>query len=202
MGNSIREVPRALELEPVSLSELVHREIRVAIETAVHEELHAALATTPYERSQLRRGYRNGTKTRTLTGPTGPVALTLPHATLFAGAKEWTSRIVPRYHRRMPEVNEAIVATYLAGGNTRRIRGARQPLLRAATLSKSAVTSARSDGDPCRNGGAAQPFTSRASASSARRTIPAPLAGQPHGRVIDAAVQLSGGARSGRRRGR
>ena len=140
MGKSIREAPRAQELEPVSLSELIHREIRVAIETAVHEELRAALGTTPYERSQLRRGYRNGTKTRTLTGPTGPVALTLPRATLFAGAKEWTSRIVPRYHRRMPEVNEAIVATYLAGGNTRRIRGALQPLLRAAPLSKSAVS--------------------------------------------------------------
>ncbi len=66
--------------------------------------------------------------------------LTLPRATLFAGAKEWTSRIVPRYHRRMPEVNEAIVATYLAGGNTRRIRGALQPLLKAAPLSKSAVS--------------------------------------------------------------
>ena len=140
MGKSIREAPRALELEPVSLSELIHREIRVAIETAVHEELRAALGTTPYERSQLRRGYRNGTKTRTLTGPTGPVALTLPRATLFAGAKEWTSRIVPRYHRRTPEVNEAIVATYLAGGSTRRIRGALQPLLRAAPLSKSAVS--------------------------------------------------------------
>jgi putative transposase len=140
MGKSIREAPQALELEPVSLSELIHREIRVAIETAVHEGLRAALGTTPYERSQLRRGYRNGTKTRTLTGPTGPVALTLPRATLFAGAKEWTSRIVPRYHRRMPEVNEAIVATYLAGGNTRRIRGALQPLLRAAPLSKSAVS--------------------------------------------------------------
>jgi putative transposase len=139
MGKSIREAPRALELEPVSLSELIHREIRVAIETAVHEELCAALGTTPYERSQLRRGYRNGTKTRTLTGPTGPVALTLPRATLLAGAKEWTSRIVPRYHRRMPEVNEATIATYLAGGNTRRIRGALQPLLRAAPLSKSAV---------------------------------------------------------------
>jgi putative transposase len=47
---------------------------------------------------------------------------------------------VPRYHRRMPEVNEAIVATYLAGGNTRRIRGALQPLLKAAPLSKSAVS--------------------------------------------------------------
>ena len=40
----------------------------------------------------------------------------------------------------MPQVNEAIVATYLAGGNTRRIRGALQPLLKAAPLSKSAVS--------------------------------------------------------------
>ena len=96
MGKSIREASRAsraLQLEPVSLSELIHREIRVAIETAVHEELRAVLGTTPYERSQLRRGYRNGTKTRTLTGPTGPVALTLPRATLFGGTKEWTSTI-------------------------------------------------------------------------------------------------------------
>jgi putative transposase len=80
---------------------------------------------------------------RTLTGPTGPVALTLPRATLFSGAgdvKEWTSRIVPRYQRRIPEVNEAVIATCLAGGNTRRIRGALQPLLKAAPLSKSAVS--------------------------------------------------------------
>jgi hypothetical protein len=52
-------------------------------------------------------------------GTDGPVPLTLPRATLFAGAQEWTSRIVPRYQRRMPEVNEAIVATYLAGGKLR-----------------------------------------------------------------------------------
>jgi hypothetical protein len=41
-----------------SLSELIHHEVRVAIETAVHEELCAALRTTPYERSDIRRGYR------------------------------------------------------------------------------------------------------------------------------------------------
>src|SRR5687767_6757313 len=40
----------------------------------------------------------------------------------------------------MPEVNEAVIATYLAGGNTRRIRGALHPLLKAAPLSKSAVS--------------------------------------------------------------
>ena len=130
---------RAQELEP-SLGDLIHHEVRVAIEMAVHEELCAALGTTPYERSHVRRGYRNGTKTRTLTGPTGPIVLTLPRATLFAGAQEWTSKIVPRYQRRLPEVNEAIVATYLAGGNTRRIRGALQPLRKTAPLSKSAVS--------------------------------------------------------------
>jgi putative transposase len=142
MGKGIKEDARAHELEPVSLSALIHQHVRIAIETAVHEELRAALGTSPYERSEVRRGYRNGIRERTLTGPTGPVALALPRATLFKGAsaKEWTSTIVPRYQRRMPEVNEAVVATYLAGGNTRRIRGALQPLLKDAPLSKSAVS--------------------------------------------------------------
>jgi transposase-like protein len=110
-------------------------QVRVAIETAVHEERRVALGTSPYERREVRRGYRNGVREPTLTGPTGPVVLTLPRATLFRGpddAKEWTSTIVPRYQRRMPEVNEAVIATYLAGGNIRRIRGALQPLLKAA----------------------------------------------------------------------
>src|SRR5256885_15074075 len=40
----------------------------------------------------------------------------------------------------MPEVNEAVIALYWAGGTTRRIRGALQPLLKAAPLSKSAVS--------------------------------------------------------------
>jgi putative transposase len=142
MAKGISKPVGAHELESVSLGELIHQHVRAAIETAVHEELRAALGTNPYERSEVRRGYRNGIRQRTLTGPTGPVALALPRATLFRGAsaKEWTSTIVPGYQRRMPEVNEAIVATYLAGGNTRRIRGALQPLLKAAPLSKSAVS--------------------------------------------------------------
>src|SRR3989442_1967309 len=136
MGKGIREDARAHELEPVSLSALIHQHVRIAIETAVREELRAALGASPYERSEVRRGYRNGIRDRSLTGPTGPVALALPRAILFrgAGAKEWTSTIVPRYQRRMPEVNEAVIATYLAGGNTRRIPAALQPLLKAAPL--------------------------------------------------------------------
>src|SRR6266511_2369524 len=142
MRKGIKEAAAAHRPEPVSLSELIHQHVRIAIETAVQEELRTALGTTPYERSKLRRGYRNGTKARMLTAPTGPVALTLPRAILLqhSGAEEWTSALVPRYQRRMAEVNEAVVATYLAGGNTRRIRGALQPLLKTAPLSKSAVS--------------------------------------------------------------
>jgi len=140
MAKRIKKSERLPEDRPAALGELIHAQVRVAIETAVHEELAIALGAGRYERHDARRGYRNGVKTRTLTGPTGPLALTLPRATLGATGREWRSTIVPRYQRRMREVNEAVIATYLAGGNQRRIRGALHPLLKAAPLSKSAVS--------------------------------------------------------------
>ena len=139
MGKGIRKPAATPDIERISLGELIHEHVRVAIETAVHEELHVVLGVRSYERHEARRGYRNGIKTRTLTGPSGPLALRGPRATLFGG-REWSSALLPRYQRRLPEVNEAIAATYLAGGSTRRIRGALQPLLKAAPLSKSAVS--------------------------------------------------------------
>jgi putative transposase len=142
MAERIRNGGAVHEGRPVALGELIHTYVREAIEIAVQEELAAALGAERYERRGGRVGYRNGTKPRTLTGPTGPLALTLPRGIVHtaAGTKEWTSTIVPRYQRRVREVNEAVVATYLAGGNMRRIRGALRPLLKAAPLSKSAVS--------------------------------------------------------------
>jgi transposase-like protein len=124
------------------LGELIHAAVRRAIEVAVDEELTAALGVRAYQRGDGRCGYRNGTKPRTLTGPTGPLALAIPRARLFTGTgeREWTSALLPRYQRRLREVNEAVIATYLAGGNSRRLRGALAPLLKAAPLSKSAVS--------------------------------------------------------------
>ena len=125
-----------------TLGALIHAAVRGAIEVAVEAELAAALGADRYERRAGRQGYRNGTKTRTLSGPTGAMALTLPRATVgtATGRQEWTSQLVPRYQRRLAEVNTAILATYLAGGNTRRIRGALAPLLHGAPLSRSAVS--------------------------------------------------------------
>jgi putative transposase len=142
MAERIKKAGAVHEPRPVAVGELIHAYVREAIETAVHEELAAVLGAGRYERVETRVGYRNGTKARTLTGPTGPLALTLPRGLMHtpAGTREWQSTIVPRYQRRLREVNEAVVATYLAGSNLRRIRGALRPLLKAAPLSKSAVS--------------------------------------------------------------
>ena len=142
MAERIKKVGAVHEGGSVALGELIHAYVREAIETAVHEELAAVLGASRYERAGTRVGYRNGTKARTLTGPTGPLALSLPRGLVHtpAGVQEWRSTIVPRYQRRLREVNEAVVATYLAGGNLRRIRGALRPLLKAAPLSKSAIS--------------------------------------------------------------
>ncbi len=132
MGQDIRTGARPHDGRRGSLGELIHAAVRQTIEAAVDEELTAALGARPYERGGQRRGYRNGTKPRTVTGPTGPLALTVPRGSLFTatGSQEWASRLLPRYERRLPEVNETVIATYLAGANTRRLRGALRPLLK------------------------------------------------------------------------
>jgi putative transposase len=121
---------------------MIHEAVREAVERAVEEELEAALGAKLYARTEERRGYRNGSRTRTLTGPTGKFEMEVPRATMFTkdGREEWRSKVLPRYSRRIAEVNEAVTAAYLSGANTRRIRGALSPLLRGAPLSKSAVS--------------------------------------------------------------
>jgi putative transposase len=140
MGKSIKESAGVRGPEPVSLSELIHQHVRVAIETAVHEELRAALATTPYERGEAPLPQQHEGPDADRTDRANPAHVA--RGTLFqvAGTRKWKSAILPRYQQRMPEVNEAVIGTYLAGGNTRRIRSALQPLLKAAPLSKSAVS--------------------------------------------------------------
>ena len=96
MGKGISKSVAEHELEPVSLSELIHRQVRVAIETAVHEELRTALRAVPYERSDARRGYRNGTKTRTLTGPTSRRPRRAWAAGAGAGDNRRQSGLAPR----------------------------------------------------------------------------------------------------------
>jgi putative transposase len=61
---------------------LIHAAVRGAIEAAVEAELAATLGAGRYERRDSRQGYRNGTKPRTLSGPTGALALYGPTVTI------------------------------------------------------------------------------------------------------------------------
>lgn len=115
-----------------------------AIEDVLEEELEQALGCRSYERTEGRRGYRNGVETRRVTTALGTREIRVPRARVrddeTGEEKEFRSEMLPRYARRTPEVDEAILGTYLSGANSRRIRTALKPLLGTEHLSKSAVS--------------------------------------------------------------
>lgn len=125
------------------LEEAIRERVRQVIEAILHEEVEEALGAGRSQRVPGRGGYRHGRKSRGLTLRAGTVKLEVPRARLVDSAgeeREWRSQLLPRYRRSSPEVEQAVVGMYLSGGNTRRIRGALQPLLSGAPLSKSAVS--------------------------------------------------------------
>jgi putative transposase len=125
------------------IRELLDRRIVEAVELVLQEELTSALGVAPYERSEQRRGGRNGSIRREITTEAGQVELNIPRGRMRnpdGSEREFQSAILPRYARRTRKVDEAILGAYLAGANTRRIRKALAPLLGEANLSKSAVS--------------------------------------------------------------
>lgn len=121
----------------------IRERVREIIEMVLQEEVEAALGAPRSQRVSERVGYRHGSKRRRLTLRTGTVQLEVPRARLTeaaGGEREWQSQLVPRYRRSSHEVEQSVLGVYLSGSNTRRIRGALQPLLTGAALSKSAVS--------------------------------------------------------------
>ncbi len=119
------------------------RHIREAIEVSLAEELAAVLGSDRHQRTDERRGYRNGSTDRTVTTPDGTRTITVPRGRVIAAdgvTEEFHSRLLPRYARRTREVDAAILGCYLGGVNSRRMKTALKPLLGEAHLSKSAVS--------------------------------------------------------------
>jgi putative transposase len=136
-----KEIP---EFGPDSIEVAMRLRIRDTIEALVKQELDAALGAVKSARvDDTRQGYRHGTRERTLTTSLGPTRIAMPRARVRRADgtnREWRSKTVRRYQRRTTRVDEAILGVYLAGGNTRRIKGALAPLLRGGPLSKDAVS--------------------------------------------------------------
>ena len=146
--NIRRDIP-TISTESVSeYREFVHQRLRKrvleAIELVMEEEVEQAIGCRAYERSDERCGYRNGIEIRRVTTAVGTREMRVPRARLqdeeTGEMKEFRSEVLPRYARRTQEVDEAILATYLSGANSRRIRKALKPLLGEEHLSKSAVS--------------------------------------------------------------
>jgi putative transposase len=125
------------------LEAAIRERVREIIEMVLEEEVEGALGARRSQRVSERCGYRHGSKSRRMTLRTGSISMQVPRARLAepdGGEREWRSQLVPRYRRSSPEVEQSVLGVYLSGSNTRRIRGALEPLLSGAALSKSAVS--------------------------------------------------------------
>jgi len=138
----VRTTAVALPFTLDVVSEIARDRIQEVLGKVVQEELTAFLGAEVYARTDERRGYRNGAKSRTLCTSLGPTELNLPRAVIFDGERrrEWQSHVIPRYARRTREVDAALLGLYFAGVNTRRVKQAIRPLLKNSPLSKSAVS--------------------------------------------------------------
>jgi putative transposase len=121
----------------------LRRHIREALDVALAEELAAALASNRHERTDQRRGYRHGSRERTITTQDGARTVNVPRGRIVdtdGATQEFRSQLLPRYARRTRAIDDAILGCYLGGVNSRRIRTALKPLLGERHLSKSAVS--------------------------------------------------------------
>lgn len=114
----------------------VRGRVRNWIEALITSELETALQRPRYVRGRCGasepgaapvQGYRNGSRTRTVTGTFGKTEITVPRArisTADGGSTEWKSKALRAYQRRTKAADALIASVYLSGTNTRRVRRA------------------------------------------------------------------------------
>lgn len=124
------------------LADALRGELRSVIERLLAEELLVALGAGPYAREEGREGYRHGSEQRTLSTSWGQTTFNKPRGRLLTsrGSQEFQSQLLPRYQRRSKEVDHEIVAMYLGGISTRKVKRVLGILGLRQALSASAVS--------------------------------------------------------------
>lgn len=99
------------------VSEQMLRMVKVLLESSLESELLEQLQASRYQRTEVRKGYRNGYYERSLYCQFGVIkALRIPRS-----RSGFQSRILPRYQVRQTKVNRMIREMFLAGVSTRRV---------------------------------------------------------------------------------
>jgi transposase-like protein len=125
----------------------IEGEIRGAVKMVLEEILEAEIAShlsaAPGERTEARRGYRNGSYTRGLVSRVGALEIEVPRD------REGTFRpgVFERYRRMESPLEEALLRAYLEGVSTRRVGDIAQAL-GSEGLSASSISRGSSSRDP------------------------------------------------------
>lgn len=91
--------------------------VKLILESSLEEELLEEVQANRYQRTEVRRGYRNGHYEKSLYTRFGVMkAVRIPRS-----RESYESKILPRYQRRQDEVNRLIRDMFLAGVSTRRV---------------------------------------------------------------------------------
>ncbi len=99
--------------DPAFLREIVERTVQALLD----EEMTAHLSAERYERSGERRGYRNGTKPRTLTTRVGTLELLVPQDR----DGTFSTDLFSRYQRSEQALVTSLLEMYVHGVSTRKV---------------------------------------------------------------------------------
>lgn len=108
--------------------------IRMTLETFLEEEIRGLVGTYRWARMG-RKDHRNGSYLRGLMTSMGHLDVAVPRSRASGSAAD----VLGRYKRRMPEIDEAIVASYVNGVSTRKM-GKVTEALTGETVGKSTVS--------------------------------------------------------------
>jgi transposase-like protein len=122
-----------------ALAQLVEGIVQQILEAQVSERLHAQ----PYERTEERRGYRNGYKPRTLTTRVGTLDLRVPQVR----EGEFSTDLFARFQRSEQAFVLALLEMVINGVSTRKVTKITEELC-GTELSKSTVSALCARLDP------------------------------------------------------
>jgi putative transposase len=118
------------------LKETTLQLVKRLLESTMDEEIIAQLQVGRYQRSGLRRGYRNGHRYRSLLTEFGLLdKIAVPRDR----RGEYQPGLIRRYERRQSQVNEMVREMFLAGVSTRKVQEVIKPVLKES-LSAQAVS--------------------------------------------------------------
>jgi len=117
--------------DPGFLKEIVERVVQELLEAQMTEHVGAA----PYERTDTRKGHRNGYKPRTLRTRVGTLNLLVPQDR----EGTFSTRLFSRYQRNEKALVLALMEMYVEGVSTRKVKDVTEELC-GASFSRSTVS--------------------------------------------------------------